>query len=168
MKTNTYRTFRQFAMFLILTVFLNSCTDNVTRNNPSLQGLKDNVMWRAKSSQAIVENGSLIISGLDAYERLTLRVNSRNKGTYLLGVNNSRTATFVDETNDEPLTFSTGINQGDGQIEITDYDEVNMTVSGTFRFNALNVDDNPLGGEILNFQEGVFYKVPIVTAQIPD
>jgi len=48
-----------------------------------------------------------------------------------------------------------------GIIEITDYDEINQTVSGTFKFNATNVNNNPLGGEILNYQNGTFYKVPI-------
>lgn len=48
-----------------------------------------------------------------------------------------------------------------GQIEITEYDDVNMTVSGTFKFNATNVNNNPAGGPILNYQNGAFYKVPI-------
>jgi len=162
MKTPNSSIFRSYAIFFIVSIVLSSCSDNVTRNNPSFQGLKDNVMWRAADSEATVENGALTISGIDAYETLTLRLNSKNEGTYILGVNNGRKATFVDDVNDVPLTFATGINEGDGQVVVTDYDEINMTVTGTFRFNAVNVGDNPLGGAELNFQEGVFYKVPVV------
>ena len=61
------------------------------------------------------------------------------------------------------LTFATGIGKGDGQIVITEYDLINSTVSGTFKFNLANVFNNPLGGTTLNFQQGVFYKVPIIT-----
>jgi hypothetical protein len=62
---------------------------------------------------------------------------------------------------DGTTTFSTGNGFGDGQIEITEYDAVNKTVTGTFRFNADNLDNNPLFGPALNFQQGVFYNVPI-------
>lgn len=48
-----------------------------------------------------------------------------------------------------------------GQIIIKEYDNVNQTVSGTFKFDAVNANDNPLGSPILNFQYGEFYKVPI-------
>ena len=43
-----------------------------------------------------------------------------------------------------------------GEIKITEYDDVNGTVSGTFKFNAINVNNNPAGGEILNYQYGTF------------
>ena len=48
-----------------------------------------------------------------------------------------------------------------GEIKITEYDTINQTVSGTFKINATNVNNNPAGGPILNFQYGAFYKVPI-------
>jgi hypothetical protein len=41
------------------------------------------------------------------------------------------------------LTFSSGIG-GNGQIVITEYDNVNNTISGTFKFNLENVFNNPL------------------------
>jgi hypothetical protein len=48
-----------------------------------------------------------------------------------------------------------------GLIEITEYDEINQTISGTFKLNASNVNNNPAGGPILNFQYGAFYQVQI-------
>jgi hypothetical protein len=53
------------------------------------------------------------------------------------------------------------VQNSNGVIEITEYDNVNMTVSGKFKFNAANANDNPFGGPILNFQYGEFYRIPI-------
>lgn len=55
----------------------------------------------------------------------------------------------------------TNVQNSNGQIEITEYDNLNFTVSGKFKFNAAKANDNPFGGPILNFQYGEFYKVPI-------
>jgi hypothetical protein len=53
------------------------------------------------------------------------------------------------------------VQNSNGEIEITEYDAENFTVSGKFKFNAANANDNPFGGPILNFQYGEFYKIPI-------
>lgn len=53
------------------------------------------------------------------------------------------------------------VQNSNGQIQITEYDNVNMTVSGKFKFNAANANNNPFAGPILNFQYGEFYKIPI-------
>lgn len=160
-----YTIMKKIASLLLILIAFNSCTTDVTRNNPSLQGLKDDVLWRARTSYAeLSTNGSLVITGLTQYETVTLNTASKNPGIYTLGLNNGNRAGYVLATGGDELTYSTGPNMGDGEIKITEYDAEKMTVSGTFRFNAENVDDNPLGGEVLNFQSGVFYKVPVVPA----
>jgi hypothetical protein len=53
------------------------------------------------------------------------------------------------------------VQNSNGEIKITEYDDVNMTVSGTFKFNAANANNSPFGGPILNFQYGEFYKIPV-------
>jgi Family of unknown function (DUF6252) len=57
------------------------------------------------------------------------------------------------------------VQNSNGEIEITAYDNVNMTISGKIKFNAANVNNSPFGGPILNFQYGEFYKVPIYPEQ---
>lgn len=52
-----------------------------------------------------------------------------------------------------------------GEVQVTEYDAVNGTISGKIFFNAANMDNNPLAGEVLNFSEGVFYKVKITAAE---
>lgn len=157
-------------IFLILftTVLITSCEEDIKTNNPSVQGRLENAFWKAISSKAeIFPNNSVVITAQARLQTLILRIPSKNRGIYVLGQNVNRTASFLFEYDDEAtLFYETGVTteddyQGDGQIEITEFDEVNNTISGTFRFNAYNVNNNPLGGEILNFNQGVFYKVPV-------
>lgn len=56
------------------------------------------------------------------------------------------------------------VQNSNGEIKITEYDNVNMTVSGKFKFNAANANNSPFGGPILNFQYGEFYKLPVFPA----
>ncbi|WP_431245062.1 DUF6252 family protein [Flavobacterium sp. P21] len=44
---------------------------------------------------------------------------------------------------------------------MTDYDMENNTISGTFKFNAVNNNTSDLDNPKVAFTEGVFYKVPI-------
>jgi len=153
---------KKTVLFMIVLFSFISCTEDVRFNNPSFQGVKDNVFWRAIESKATLSpTGSLIIEAYSGNEVITLKTTSTVKQTYPLGTSNSKTATYVLKDIDGTITFSTGIGIGDGQIIITEYDPVANTVSGSFKFNAKNIYNNPLVGDILNFQQGIFYKVPI-------
>jgi hypothetical protein len=152
---------KQVLYIFLLFAFI-SCQDDVKFNSPSLQGQKDNVFWRAIDSKGILAaNGFLSIEGYTRNEKLTLKTTSKNLGTYPLGTSTSNMATYVLTDANGTITFSTGIGKGDGEIVIEDYDAVNKTVTGTFKFNAVNVNNNPLAGPLLNFQYGHFYKVPV-------
>ncbi|WP_298391743.1 DUF6252 family protein [Flavobacterium sp.] len=48
-----------------------------------------------------------------------------------------------------------------GEVIIT---EIGDTITGTFKFNAVNANNNPLGGELVNFRNGTFYRIPIIPA----
>ncbi|MEN9908545.1 MAG: hypothetical protein RLZZ540_1694 [Bacteroidota bacterium] len=151
-------------LFLIVLFTLFSCQEDVRFNNPAFQGTKDNVFWRAVQSIATVNSGgSLVIEAYTATEVVTLKTNSAAVGTYYIGTTSTSTATYVfkDPLTKESITFSSGFGVGDGQIVITEYDQVGKTISGTFKFNLENTFDNPLAGPTLNFQYGVFYKVPV-------
>jgi polyisoprenoid-binding protein YceI len=144
-----------------------SCTDEVKFNNPSFEGQKDNVFWRAIDSKAaIAVDGSLTIAGYTRNEKLTLKTTSTTAQSYPLGTSTSKMATYVLTDASGTVTFSTGYGKGDGEIVIEKYDAVNKTVTGTFKFNAVNVNNNPLAGPILNFQYGHFYKIPVSTSTL--
>lgn len=55
----------------------------------------------------------------------------------------------------------TNVQNSNGEIIIKEYDNVNHTISGKFKFNAANSNGSPFGGPILNFQYGEFYKILI-------
>ncbi|MEZ7505728.1 DUF6252 family protein [Flavobacterium sp. Arc2] len=153
---------KAFLFIIVLFTFI-SCEEDISFNNPSFQGVKDNVFWRAIASTASLGvNGDLIIKGYSGNEVITLKTTSTVKGTYSLGTGDSNTAVYELTDASGTLTFATGLGEADGQIVITDYDIENNTISGTFKFNAENSYNNPLAGAVVNFQQGVFYKVPII------
>lgn len=52
------------------------------------------------------------------------------------------------------------IEGSNGEIVITE--NTGSTISGNFKFNAVNANYNPLGNDMVNFQYGTFYKLPIL------
>jgi hypothetical protein len=155
---------KKIILLLLVVAVFSACEQDTMTNTPALQGKLENVFWRAIDSKAVLnQDGSLTITGLARLQTLVLQTSSKNKGTYVLGNSNSRFATFEQEYEDVVLTYQTGKDiGGNGQIVITEFDSENGTVSGNFRFNAINDENNPLGGEIINFNQGVFYKVPVI------
>lgn len=154
---------KQFLYLFLFFAFI-SCTDEVKFNNPAFEGQKDNVFWRAVDAKASLgSNGSLTIDAYTRNEKLTLKTSSVNPGTYSLEIDKVNTATYVLDDGGVKITFMTGIDKADGEIVIEKYDAVNKTVTGTFKFNAKNINDNTLAGPLLNFQYGHFYKVLITS-----
>ncbi len=156
---------KKYFLFVVMLFSLVSCEEDVRFNTPSFQGTKDNVLWKAVQSKATVaSNGSLVIEAYTGNEITTLKISATTLKTYFLGVDTANTASYVWNDANGKVTFATGTGVGNGQIVLTEYDAVNHTVSGTFKFNAENINNNPLFGEEVNFQYGVFYKVPVVSA----
>jgi hypothetical protein len=153
---------RKPLLYIFVFIVFISCQDEVKFNSPSFEGQKDNVFWRAVDSKAILDaNGSLSIEGYTRNEKLILKTTSTTPQTYPLGTSTSKMATYVLTDVNGSITFSTGDGIGNGEIVIEEYDAVNKTVTGTFKFNAENIYNNPLAGPTLNFQYGHFYKVPL-------
>lgn len=148
--------------FLVLTVLVfASCTQDVTRNNPSLQGFKDDVLWRATDRYAeLSQTGAITITGLTRYETLVIQLPSTNTGTYTLGDSEIKKAAYIFEKDDVNMTFQTGLNLGDGQVIIEEYNTDEQTITGTFRFNLVESETD----SVVNYQNGVFYRVPVVPA----
>lgn len=150
-------------MSFIMTLFLlSSCTEDVKFNNPAFQTLKDNVFWRAQTYRAYLDgDGKIIVEGYLGFETVKLQTASSTQRTYILGVDNTSKAFYSDGNQSEAAEFTTGTNIGNGQIVITDYNTETGTISGTFKFNARNVDESDTQNLKVNFTEGVFYKIPV-------
>ena len=154
---------KKFVLLLVVLFSLISCDENIKFNSPSVQGMKDNIFWRAIDSRAtILPDGSLLIEAFTANEVLSLKTNSTKSQNYPLGISNSSTAIFTQTIGTEKITFKT--DSGvivTGQIVITKYDDVNKTISGSFKFNAKRTDTASSPDTFLWFQQGIFNKVPV-------
>ncbi|MDX6181208.1 DUF6252 family protein [Flavobacterium sp. Fl-77] len=158
---------KKYLLLLSLVILSSSCTEEIKFNNPAFQTLKNNVFWRAQNYNAFLnEDGGLIIVGQLGYEKVTLRSTSTNEKTYMLGLNNFSTASYSNSLQGQLADFSTGVNKGSGQIVITEYDSEANTVSGTFRFSAINADNEEVDLSTINFTEGVFYKIPLTFSSL--
>jgi hypothetical protein len=159
--TKKEQVMKKFTSYIFLLFVIISCQEEVKFNSPSFQGQKDNVFWRAIDSKAKLSGGSLTIEAFTSTETVTLKTASINSGTYKLGNGILNTATYVLTDANGTTSFSTGTAIGDGEIVIDKYDAINKTITGTFKFSAVNINTNQLTTPNLNFQYGHFYKVPV-------
>lgn len=150
-------------IYLLITVLaFTSCTEDVKFNNPAFQTLKNNVFWRAQTYKAqTLATGGLILEGSLGYEKVIFRLPVVSQKTYILGVDNIVTASYSNALPTQLEGFTTGTNRGSGQIVVTEYNAETKTISGTFKINAVNVDDTNVKNNVVNFTEGVFYKIPV-------
>ncbi len=150
----------------MLLVTLTSCEEDIRFNTPAFQGLKDNVLWKATEYSAVRgTDNSLTVTATNGFEVVTLRTASITPGTiYELGVNESSKATYALSVDGIEASYQTGTGLGNGLIEISDDPrDTNLAqgyITGTFRFNVVNQE-----GNVVNFQNGIFYKVPITAFQ---
>ncbi|NMH28515.1 DUF6252 family protein [Flavobacterium silvaticum] len=161
---------KRIVLLLVAALSLASCTEEIQRNDQALIGIKNGQNWRAGGAYATIgSNGKLTITGALQYETLVLELNTTNPGTYTLGLNTVNRAIFTDIANGGEEIFSTGTGLGDGQVIIQEYNEAARTVTGQFRFNAIDEDaldpTHPDSTEVVNFTYGNFYKLPVTPAQ---
>ena len=156
--------------FLLFLIALTSCTQDISTNNTGvLQGVKDNVSWRATDARATVESASTIsIEAVTINETLTLNIPLPSR---FVSPRNGIEPYDLSKINNGDVTYSFAIDgvttgyesvlniDNPGVIAITEYD--GQTISGTFRFNLKNIDDSSQEAKIVNFQYGNFYKVPV-------
>ncbi|MEL1245635.1 DUF6252 family protein [Flavobacterium sp. DGU11] len=154
---------KKILSLIVLLAVLTSCEEDVKFNNPAVQGLKDNELWKATEFSAVKGgDNSLTISANNGFETILLKTQNIDPGVYALGVNNSNKASYTLSVDGIEMFYSTGSGIGDGQITISaDPRETNLAagyVTGKFYFNAEDED-----GNVVNFQQGVFFRVPITS-----
>lgn len=160
---------KKIVSLLVLLVAITSCEEDVKFNNPAVQGLKDDELWRADDFDAVItasmDGTTLTITADNGFETVVLRTEDTDPGAYDLGNDDENTASYASDIDGISEFYTTGTEMGNGQITISDkLSETDLErgiISGTFRFNAVNEE-----GEVVNFQDGVFYKVPI-TVEVP-
>ena len=174
----------------LITVFtvLTSCQNEIQFNTPAFQGLKDSTtnLWSADSFGVTVNlDGSVIISGSNSSGTINLKlpfVEQDPNYAFVPGNGGLVEAQFLTP---EGLEYSTS-NLPDeqvsvypelGAIYINEVDVVNATLSGTFRFiafDASGLNSVSFTGTTTNTDQsgnpiygGYFYKIPVVSGNIP-
>ena len=169
------------ALLMIVSV-LASCQEDISFNTPAFQARKDNFMWRASDYSAVynVASSTFVLTAYAGFDKVTMTAypvlisgngtavffqdatfdfknNLDAVATYSF-VNNGQTynyaTTVVDKANGE-LVLKNGAVQKPG------------TISGSFRFDAPYIGTIPNAPSRINFQEGVFYEIPITFVAVP-
>lgn len=154
---------KKYFYFLSILLLLVSCTEDIKFNNPAFQTLKDNAFWRAQAYKAGMEtNGVFTVEGSLGYEQIRFQIPEPAEKTYVLGIDDDTKAIYKDTYKGQEAEFSTGTGKGTGEIIVTEYNTVDNTISGTFKFTAVNADSDA-EKQTIHFSEGVFYKIPITT-----
>ena len=157
-------------VYLVFTLLLISCTESMQYNNePKMKAMKDNVQWEAYTSSAVAATAKLTLVGIGDNQSVALKMklpedfssqtDESTYITYVLGKDDINQAVFTTKIEGLDYMYLTQKGSGDGEIVITNYDGV--TISGTFRFNAINTVGNSDQRDVVNFNIGNFYKIPI-------
>ncbi|MBK8599627.1 MAG: hypothetical protein IPN80_02910 [Flavobacterium sp.] len=162
---------KKILSYIIVLLAFVSCGEDISVNDTAVfQGVKDNATWIGGNAVATIEVGNKIsIKAVTLSESMSLRipkpttfVNPKKESsfiTHVLGTTTIKKATYILTTGSDVFTYETAIGVGDGEIVIKEYD--GNVISGTFRFNAENIDPESTAQEVVNMQNGVFYKVPV-------
>lgn len=163
------------ALLMIVSVLV-SCEEDVSFNTPAFQARKDNFTWRADDYTAVyrISDSTLVLTAFKGFEKLTMTAYP------VLIIGNGTTSFFQDVTfdlsnnpyaiaeydyvnNGQVLMYSTEVeDDATGELVLQNGAvQKPGTISGTFRFDAPYIGDVPNAPERINFQEGVFYEVPI-------
>ena len=158
---------------LAISLFLFSCSKDVTFNNPGFQARKDNFNWKADIINGNITNGVLTINAYLRNELVTIMVPAplsnvfkNNPLEYTFGITqnepfNNSSVDFKTALDGVELIYKTNTEQSNGQVIITNFDFSKRKLSGTFRFNATYQGVNPAIAKNVNFQEGFVYEVII-------
>lgn len=148
---------RKVILVLLIMFSFVSCTDDVTFNDPSFQGIKDGENWRANDARVILNaNGTMTIEAYSQFEVVKFVVSSPSKGIRKFGVNTSNVASYVATYDGITESYTTGVDVGSGELKITQSPTDTGKLSGTFKFRAVNANGTESG-----FTNGVIYNIPV-------
>lgn len=170
---------KKVVAILMITLVLVSCENDVSFNTPAFQARKDNFMWRADDYTAVYRfsDSTLVLSAFKGFEVLTMTAypvlitgngttSFFQDATFDLSNNPDVTSVYSYVNNGQTLLYSTAVeDEAYGELVLQNGAiQKPGTISGLFRFDAPYVGDIPNAPERINFQEGVFYEVPITFA----
>lgn len=147
--------------FILITVILFGCQDDIQTKIPAFQSLKNGGFeWVSTVSTVTSESsGVTTFTGSDGFGTITIQIPNLALGSYDLGSGALAVASYFEEGSQYATTYD-GLGSivyvSDGLISIDDIDETGA-VTGSFYFNAYNAS----GSDVVNFSEGILYKLPV-------
>jgi len=144
-----------------------SCGTDESFNNPSVQGVLNDEVWRADTREVVVNNdGQLKLTALRGYETMEIILPSVNRNDTVFFDTPGTSARFmVDAPNSYTLYDSreeADIDlRGRSYFYITEYNSARGYISGVFGFTAPIVEGFPINGEAVNVRKGNFYRIPL-------
>ena len=141
---------KKIAFLLLAILPFISCEDTET-NDVALQAKINNRLYQSTGAQASLIEGELVIQGSNMDESLTLTLSGLSEGDFIIKPGSTNQAVFADAFGNVFKTRS----GGEGLVTITEVDEGNKTLTGTFKFSAImpSVDT-------IYVSKGFLYHVP--------
>lgn len=150
---------KKFLFVLLATISLISCEDTQT-NEVALQAKVDDRLYESTDARAALnEDGTLTIQGFSDEESLTLQLSRLDEGNFAIGQGRYNYAVYEDIGGN---IYTTNPN-GEGVVTISEVNETNKTLSGTFNFNAFLP-----GIDTIYVSKGTLYNVSYTGGEIGD
>ncbi|HWR94562.1 MAG TPA: DUF6252 family protein [Flavobacterium sp.] len=156
-------------VFLFFIGLLISCSTNVeTNDDPTIQGLKDNVEWESYTVTGEVAGTTVTLTGVGSGTvKLKMKlpsgeVEQTDETTWIgypLGTGTTNQAFYTVSIQGKEYTYRTANKIGDGEFVVTNFD--GETISGKFNFNAINTVTVEGIPSSVNFNKGIFYNIPL-------
>ncbi len=165
---------KKIFLFLTVLVAFSSCEEDIKFNNPSLEVMVDDELFRAENPKVNQNlDGTITITGEYGFEILSLKIASKNPGTYKFGINNTNVAYYKYDEDGFVLEYSTieGIDNSDLESDLGELiiypanhpkaSRVAGTISGYFNFRGKTLNTNSLENPTVFFHQGHFYNLPV-------
>ena len=150
---------KKFLFVLFATMSLISCEDTQT-NEVALQAKEDDRLYTSTDARAALnEDGTLTIQGFNDEESMTIQLSRLGEGNFTIGEGSSNYAVYEDIGGS---IYTTNPN-GEGMVTISELNETNKTLSGTFNFNAFLP-----GIDTIYVSQGTLYNVSYTGGDIVD
>ena len=150
---------KKILFFLLATLSLVSCEDTQI-NELALQAKVDDRLYASADARAALnDDGTVTIQGFSDEESMTLRISRLGEGNFAIREGAPNYAIYEDLGGN---IYTTNPN-GEGVITISELNETNKTLSGTFNFNAFLP-----GIDTIFVSKGVLYNVSYAGGDIVD
>ncbi|WGF93196.1 DUF6252 family protein [Aequorivita marisscotiae] len=150
---------KKLLFLLVATISLISCEDTKT-NTVALQAKVDNTLYISTEASADANpNGTVTILGLSRDESIKIHLSRLAEGNFNFQEGSRNYAIYTDMGGNMYTTNQ----DSEGVVTISELNETNKTLSGTFKFNAFLP-----GIDTVFVSKGVLYDVPYIGVNIDD